>query len=332
MSILKDIAYEASHYGVKLDELCAAIGFSIDDLEDVDRWVDLEAASNVWEQAVRISDNQYLGLHIGQSSNPYVVGVVGYLMESSPDLGTAIEHLTGFNAVFADMFQYRYELKEDRFIMYYEPSDIWWLNYPHTARQAIETSMARTIAIIQDFTGKKILPLKATVKYALVGDESIYEKHLKTRVSFNESDNALYFDKTIWNLPVKSYNKTLHQYFKGLAEEQLTHLKKEESLNYQVKRYLLSNVNQQLPSIEQTAEHLELNVRTMQRRLKQEGLTFQQLTDTVRKDLAIDVLRKQKGKIEEVAHFLGYSEASVFRRAFKRWTGLTPSVFLQQNH
>jgi AraC-like DNA-binding protein len=142
----------------------------------------------------------------------------------------------------------------------------------------------------------------------------------------------LYFDKAIWNLPVKSFNKTLHQYFKRLAEEQLLYLKKEKSLNYQVKCYLLSNVNQQLPSIEQTAEHLELNVRTMQRRLKQEGLTFQQLTDTIRKDLAIDVLRKQKGKIEEVAHFLGYSEASVFRRAFKRWTGLTPSVFLQQNH
>ena len=228
MSVLKDIAVEASHYGVSIMELCKSVGFSLEDLQDVERWVGLEKASAVWKHAIRLSGDLNLGLRIGQNSNPYVVGIVGYLMESSPDLGTAIQQLCNFNAVFADMFSYEYELSTDYFKMQYVPATIWWERYPDTARQAIETSMSRTLAIIHRFTGKKVYPLKAHFNYTLSSEKTIYQQVLKTDLRFSQNENALYFPIEAWHLAVVSHNHLLFQHFEQLATAKLGSIQEEE--------------------------------------------------------------------------------------------------------
>ena len=73
----------------------------------------------------------------------------------------------------------------------------------------------------------------------------------------------------------------------------------------------------------------KLPVRTLQRRLKMEGTTYKKLLEEIRKELAKQFLYKKTATIEEIAQFLGYAEASAFRRAFKRWTGVVPSNFLR---
>ena len=67
--------------------------------------------------------------------------------------------------------------------------------------------------------------------------------------------------------------------------------------------------------------------RTLQRKLQEHGTSHQELLDQLRKDLAMRYLREKEMAICEVAYLLGFSESSAFHRAFKRWTGITPSKF-----
>jgi AraC-like DNA-binding protein len=331
MSIIKDIIYEASVYGANIDLLCQKVGLAKADLDEGERWVELEQAAAVWEQAVLLTGKQNLGLLIGQNGNPYVIGIVGYLIESSPDVYTALDNICRFNEIYADMFRYSYEIKGEQYYIYFTPAQEWWDYSPETARQAIETSMARTLSIIKKFTGKNVLPLKALFNYPCPTEESIYSSSLKTALQFNAGMNALVFDLTAMQLPVASHNQTLYKQFEALALAKLETLEANKGLSTQIKQQLFIDFDQQLPSIEQIAERMGLSVRTMQRKLKTEGHTFQEITDEVRKDMALGFIQKENNSINQIAAFLGYSDPSVFRRAFKRWTGMTPREYIQSN-
>ena len=75
------------------------------------------------------------------------------------------------------------------------------------------------------------------------------------------------------------------------------------------------------------AQNLCISSRTMQRKLKEKGHQFQQLLDEVRTEFAIYQLKQNSISIDEQAYLLGFSEPSVFRKSFKRWTGQTPTEF-----
>jgi len=81
------------------------------------------------------------------------------------------------------------------------------------------------------------------------------------------------------------------------------------------------------PQIEQAAEYAGLTQQTLRRRLKKEGYSFQSLKDDTRRDMAIFFINKKEQSIEAIAFRLGFSEASTFIRAFKKWTGLTPLAY-----
>lgn len=85
------------------------------------------------------------------------------------------------------------------------------------------------------------------------------------------------------------------------------------------------------PSIEDIADKVGMSVRTLQLRLKDERTTFSDLLNDIRRDLAIKYLRDPHISITEVAYLLGYSEVSVFYRAFKKWTCKTPKEFRLSN-
>jgi AraC-like DNA-binding protein len=81
------------------------------------------------------------------------------------------------------------------------------------------------------------------------------------------------------------------------------------------------------PTIQQAARLAGTSVRTLQRRLDEEGVTYSQLLEDLRHDLAIYLLRDPGRQAAEVSNELGYRDPAIFTRAFKRWTGTTPSQY-----
>ncbi|MFQ6538059.1 MULTISPECIES: AraC family transcriptional regulator [Aphanothece] len=85
------------------------------------------------------------------------------------------------------------------------------------------------------------------------------------------------------------------------------------------------------PSIELTAEAVDLSVRTLQRNLSKQGLSYSRLVDRVRYQQAVSFMQNQDIPLIEVAYSLGYSDPANFSHAFKRWTGVAPRQYRQLN-
>ena len=95
-------------------------------------------------------------------------------------------------------------------------------------------------------------------------------------------------------------------------------------LKERVRRHLLSNAYLRMPPLAAEAANFALSRRSMQRKLQEEGVSYAQLVDAVRKSLALHYLQAGHYPLKEISCLLGYNEISAFSRAFKRWTGASP--------
>jgi AraC-like DNA-binding protein len=94
-----------------------------------------------------------------------------------------------------------------------------------------------------------------------------------------------------------------------------------------VRRTLWSELSERTPSLEGVARSLGVSARTLQRQLRQEGVSFAQLLAELRREMAPSLLQDGQYGVSEVAFLLGYEDPSAFRRAFQRWFGRSPRSF-----
>lgn len=97
-----------------------------------------------------------------------------------------------------------------------------------------------------------------------------------------------------------------------------------QNLQTRISNFLLANTYLGIPSLEELAANFNTSARSLQRKLQEEGVTYQQIVDTIRKSLALHYLQSGNYPLKEISYILGYNEISAFNRAFKRWTGTTP--------
>jgi AraC-like DNA-binding protein len=97
----------------------------------------------------------------------------------------------------------------------------------------------------------------------------------------------------------------------------------------QVKTKLIQELPSGNISEEIIAEDLYMSQRSLQRRLREEGTTYKELLNETRRDLAAQYIKASSVSINEITYLLGFSEPSNFSRAFKRWTGVSPSEYRQ---
>ena len=113
----------------------------------------------------------------------------------------------------------------------------------------------------------------------------------------------------------------LRRYLDGVLEE----MPREDVLLASVRRVVGELMRDGDPTLTQVARKLAMGSRTLQRRLKEDGVDFKMLVDDTRRRFALSYLRDRKHTLTDIAYLLGYSEVSAFNRAFRRWTGSTPS-------
>jgi AraC-like DNA-binding protein len=149
------------------------------------------------------------------------------------------------------------------------------------------------------------------------------------RHSFNRPVVKLCFSQKYLALPCVRSNKELTQFLRDSPADLITIPGSEHSFKAKVISILIHNENDDLycPSFETIALNLNMSGQTLRRRLKVEGTSYPMIKDEIRRDLAIDYLQANNRSIADISNALGFSEPRSFTRAFKQWTGVSPSKY-----
>jgi AraC-like DNA-binding protein len=326
MSIVKDILLGAEKHKASLKSMCEELDIKPADIYHSDIQVPFDKAYKVWEIAVKQTDDELLGLHLGEETYPSIMGLVGYLMQSSPNLYEAFKAVCTFGRLTIDMFSYSISVSGDEAKLSYEPCTPWIKISPLSARQGTELAMAGTLNVFKILAGRKLYPQKVLLSYNRQKDLSEYERVFQAPIKWNANANTLVFSYSQLLMPVVSYDKSLMGVFCDLIKREFEKVQAETFTN-QVKREIMTTFMGQLPTVESMAARFNMTVRSLQRKLEDENISYRQLCQELGKDFAATLLANKNLKIIEVASALGYSDARAFQRAFKSWTGQSPGKF-----
>lgn len=144
---------------------------------------------------------------------------------------------------------------------------------------------------------------------------------------FDCSSLSLVFPTQYLSRPVKQSEGSLKSFMHNCPLELFRQYKADYSVSAEVKRIINRTIMDGNTSVDDVAANLFMTTRTIMRRLKDEGTSFQQIKDLVRRDKAISLLTLYSLPIKEVAEKVGFSDPAVFTRAFRSWTGESPRKY-----
>lgn len=209
---------------------------------------------------------------------------------------------------------------------------VWVLAHEKEPPLLVDVCFAWIVGIGHRGTGRPVNPKRVEFQRPPAHRE-MYEKHFRCPVKFKSNQNALVFSKADLQSPFVTYNADLLAAIAPQLEAELAEQLAQKTFTEQAKGILKQLLAGQRPGIQDLARELHLSTRTLQRRLTEQGITFQRLLDEARRELARHYLLHSSRELNETAYLLGYEDANSFFRAFHQWEGTTPGQWrlLQKN-
>jgi len=155
-------------------------------------------------------------------------------------------------------------------------------------------------------------------------ERALYEAHFGCAVAFGALQNVLVFEQADLQRPFVTHNAEVLALVAPQLEAELAQQLAQFTLRDQVKATLKKTLAGQRPELRAVARELGVSRRTLQRRLSDERVTFQQLIAEARRELARHYLQHSSLELNETAYLLGYEDPNSFFRAFQQWEGTSP--------
>lgn len=315
------LAY-AVQRGVDAKQLCQLCDIDLAQLKKGSIKLSHKQVGDLWLNAGDLCNDPLFGLHFGESLQLAALGTVGEIIKTSETLGQAINMAASLTGMVTDLFTMEVLRSKKTFSIHLKRALEHRNNF--VERQLADMLIVFTIHELNGFLLERIKPETITYPHNLL-DRKEYERVLRC-TSIKKGDTySIVFKLGYWDEPILSANYSLQQFF--IQQLNSTHKDKlvsSRAFRAKVSDYLMQNSYLGVLSLEDVAANFNLTVRSLQRKLQDEGTTFQQLSESVKKSLAIHLLGTRNYQIKEISSMLGYNEMSAFSRAFKRWTGKAP--------
>ncbi len=187
----------------------------------------------------------------------------------------------------------------------------------------VDVCFARVLDIARRGTGAPVRPRRLELRGA-TGSRETYEAHFGCPAKFDARQNTIVFAKADLDRPFLTHNADLFAIVAPQLEAELKQALASRAIGEQVKGILKPLLAGRRPGIEDVAKQLGTSPRTLQRRLAEDGATFQHLVQEARRELARHYLLHSSLELNETAYLLGYEDAHSFFRAFHDWEGDSP--------
>lgn len=302
--------------GIDPAEIVAKAGLDVDGLDSIENRIPFVAMGRLLHECAVRTGCRHFGLLVGQRARLSHLGLPGRLARCSPTVGAAIRTFAVYQHLNSQGMA-TFLLEKDGVAAL--GSVVYQKGAEHV-EQIYDANVAATLSIMREFCGARWRPERVFLSHAKLTDDGAYSRAFQAPCRFNAQRTALEFPADVLDHRLASAD--LEQF--RILEAQ-AHARDDFGLAFRLRRSLGVLLVAQAASGDQVAKLLLIHRRTLSRRLKAEGTTFHQLLDEVRFEAACQLLDTARIPITEIAASLGYAETSAFSRAFRRWSGATPS-------
>lgn len=302
---------------------CAAIFASVnmpDAPPDQNQRRENSTQHRFWLAAEQVSGDPDIGLHIGGLMPPFRGQVLEYLFLSSPDFGEGLRRAIRYQALLTDAMQMGLHVEGGVAVI---------SGIEHPVRHYLECFVAIITRFFRLVTDGDFLPDEIWLPHDSGASDEDYQRIYRAPVRLGMAEGCIRFDARLLARPSPAAAPQLLAVHDALASRQLADLERRE-LVMRVERELGGLMEAGQVSLEAVAARLGRNPRTLRADLAMAGTNFNDLVARYRERLARRLLSRTQEPIDQIIYLTGFSEPSAFTRAFKRWTGETPSAYRQR--
>jgi len=274
--------------------------------------------------AARIADPAF-ALRAARCWHPSDMGALGYAWLASSSLRTAFQRLERYTRIIGERAHYRLAADARGLRIVFDPR----------RKDALVAALGTdyVLSVLMDMcrmnSGAALRPLEVTLRRAPPADASPWLSFYGCRVGFDEARNSILFSARDADATLSSANRQIAGTLDVMLVKQLAELDR-SNVAARCKAVLLERLAEgESPDVDM-AKVLHMSRRTLQRKLAEADLTYQKLVDDTRRDLSLRYIEDPARSITEITFLLGFSGQSAFTRAFRRWTGKSPSEYRTQ--
>ena len=301
----------------------AFVGLDVDGPWDPKHMLDEDQFYAMMERMAEQMDVTALPLIVGAAMRPDEYGALGLAWKAAPDLLGSFTRVARYARLWTSFTQYALE-KTARGILFIE--------HRKGARRlgmrlSIEADLASGVSLSRQVSPRPFAPLEVYFRHAAPRTTDHHEAYFGCPVRFGSDMDAMLLSKEALSEPNVLGDEGITQFLVSHLDQELARIADTPPLQSQTKGEIARALSEGLPKMADIARRLGLSARSFHRRLAEQGLSFQALTEETRREIAIGMLEDERYALSEIAFLTGYSEQSAFNRAFKRWTGDTPANF-----
>lgn len=318
------IARELGLQARDVSDLLAMTRLSVDEFLREETLLTPQQQIQILHNSLRLANDETFGLRLGQRLTSPTHGAMGFLVNSSPDLLTALRAFQAFLPIRMNLARLELVTEGD------------WLKVTCSFDMALSEELLRVLSEVavtiffdtaEFIVGRPVHEVISCFVHKEPSYSDRYADHIPGAIEFGAESLLLKIPLEVCKVPNASANHENYMIALQQCEAMLEHLHPDEkTCKYQVQKLMLSHPPGVL-SEEEAAAALFICKRTLARRLRMEGTSFRQIRDEILSQQAVGYLRDSRMSIEAMAEVLNYHDSANFRRAFKRWFNVTPDQY-----
>ncbi|MGD8631548.1 MAG: AraC family transcriptional regulator [Gammaproteobacteria bacterium] len=277
----------------------------------------------LWRLAVEATGDPCLGLVVARHFQPVALHGLGFAWLASDTLYAALERLVRYSRFINTAVDFRLEKTADSIDLVNRISRAEW---PDFVFAAADLAMAAFLRMCQITASHAVMPRRVNLQRPRPPCARDFIAVFGPNIQYDAPENRLSFDRALVEAPLSMANPELARLNDQMVIDYLAR-HDGESLTMQVRAKIIELMPDGRPGQEVIADALHMSLRSLQRKLQNEGTSFTTLLHETQQQLAIQYVRESHRSIGEITYLLGYSEPGSFTRAFRRWTGKSPLQF-----
>lgn len=295
-----------------------------------DNRINREQLHSLWWRAIEVTGSPSLGLEVGNELQPAGLGLLGTVISNASTLHEAIGLTSRYYRLLTDQ-PLLHIAQDDR------ESTLTFLRLPDEEmdperdRPLMEFALAGTLRLCQWLTineqAQRGLITSVTLRHSAPADLRKYREIFRIEPRFDQPENSITLLEDFLNQPVAYSDPEMLAMLRQQAERAQEHMSPHESVAERTAAQIRKRLAGHMPTATQIAERLNMSRSTLQRRLSEEGTSFREISEGIRRDMALKLVGDPTQSLEETADLLGYSEPAAFYHAFRRWTGQSPGAY-----